>query len=81
MSGYEWKDIEEGRVKVKTFKSWAEWKAHMLNQLFKEQGLTGQEGRITAATVRHGETIRRWKPQIIIDRRTLERGEDDEIHE
>jgi hypothetical protein len=73
MSGYDWKDIEEGRVKVKTFKSWAEWKAHMLNQLFKEQGLTGQEGRITAATVRHGEKT--W------DKEPEEETKDDEIHE
>jgi hypothetical protein len=34
---------------------WAEWKAAALNQLFKEQGVTGRPGRITAATVRHGE--------------------------
>jgi hypothetical protein len=32
----------------------AEWQAQMLNQMFKEQGVTGQPGRITAATVRHG---------------------------
>lgn|ERR1035437_6608619 len=37
---------------------WAEWKAAALNQLFKEQGVTGQPGRITAATVRHGESVR-----------------------
>lgn len=37
---------------------WAEWKASTLNQLFKEQGVTGQLGRITAATMRHGESIR-----------------------
>src|ERR1039457_2929564 len=37
---------------------WAEWKAATLNQLFKEQGVTGQPGRITAATVRHGESVR-----------------------
>ena len=35
--------------------SWAEWKARELNRLFQEQGVTGQPGRITAATVRHGE--------------------------
>lgn len=33
---------------------WAEWRAAELNRLFQEQGLTGQPGRITAATVRHG---------------------------
>ena len=35
--------------------SWAEWKARALNRLFKEQGATGRPGRITAATVAHGE--------------------------
>jgi hypothetical protein len=36
-------------------KPWAEWKAKELNRLFQEQGLTGEQSRITAATVRHGE--------------------------
>jgi hypothetical protein len=35
--------------------SWAEWKATALNRLFQEQGVIGQPGRITAATIRHGE--------------------------
>jgi hypothetical protein len=35
--------------------SWAEWKARALNRLFKEQVATGRPGRITAATVAHGE--------------------------
>lgn len=35
--------------------SWAERKARSLNRLFKEQGVTRQPGRITAATVRHSE--------------------------
>jgi hypothetical protein len=35
--------------------SWAEWKAAALNRLFREQGVTGQPGRITATTIRHGE--------------------------
>ena len=34
---------------------WPEWKAATLNRLFQDQGVTGQPGRITAATVRHGE--------------------------
>ncbi|MCE5308531.1 MAG: hypothetical protein LLG20_12910 [Acidobacteriales bacterium] len=34
---------------------WAEWKAAALNRLFQEQCFTGKPGRITAATVRHGE--------------------------
>jgi hypothetical protein len=38
--------------------TWAEWKASMLNKLFLEQGVTGQPGKITAATVRHGERVR-----------------------
>ena len=33
----------------------AEWKAAALNRLSHEQGTTGRPGRITAATVRHGE--------------------------
>lgn len=32
-----------------------QWKADILNRLFLVQGRTGQPGRITAATVRHGE--------------------------
>lgn len=38
--------------------SWAEWKAAALNRLIQEQGVTGKPGRITAVTVRHGETTR-----------------------
>jgi hypothetical protein len=34
---------------------WAEWKAAALNRLFQEHGAFGKAGRITAATVRHGE--------------------------
>lgn len=41
------------------FMSWAEWKAATLNRLFLEQGSSGQPGRITADTVRHGERTRR----------------------
>jgi len=33
---------------------WAEWKA-ALNRFCQEQGVTGKPGRITAATVRHGQ--------------------------
>jgi hypothetical protein len=32
-----------------------EWKAAALNRLFLEQGVTGQPGRITAETIRHGQ--------------------------
>jgi hypothetical protein len=35
---------------------WAEWKARSLNKLFNEQGVTGRPGRITPATVQHGES-------------------------
>jgi hypothetical protein len=34
---------------------WADWKAAALNRLFQEQGATGKTGRISAATVHHGE--------------------------
>jgi hypothetical protein len=37
---------------------WAEWKAAMLNELFFEQGVLGQPGKITAPTVMHGERRR-----------------------
>lgn len=37
--------------------SWAEWKAAALNRLFLEQGNSRQPGRITAATVLHGEQM------------------------
>ncbi|HJT89213.1 MAG TPA: hypothetical protein VJ732_15200 [Bryobacteraceae bacterium] len=39
--------------------SWAEWKAAALNRLFQQHGVTGRPGRITAATVRHGELARK----------------------
>jgi hypothetical protein len=32
-----------------------DWKAVTLNRLFQDQGVSGEPGRITAATVRHGE--------------------------
>jgi hypothetical protein len=38
---------------------WAEWKAVELNRLFQEQGASGQPGRITAATIRHGASERK----------------------
>ena len=37
--------------------SWAEWKAATLNQLFLEQGSSGEPGRITAETVLHGKRM------------------------
>ena len=37
--------------------AWAQWKAAALNKLFQEQGVTGKPGRITAATVQHGEWL------------------------
>jgi hypothetical protein len=38
--------------------AWADWKAAALNRVFQEQGTSGQPGKITAATVRHGERKR-----------------------
>lgn len=43
---------------VEQFMSWADWKAAELNRLFLEQGSSGQPGRITSDTVRHGERRR-----------------------
>ena len=43
--------------------SWAEWKAEMLNRLFREQGVTGRRGRITAETVLDGE--RKGREQLL----------------
>jgi hypothetical protein len=36
--------------------SWAEWKADALNRLFQKYGVLKQRARITAETVRHGES-------------------------
>jgi len=47
------RDPEAARREI--WMDWCEWKAAALNRLFQEQGVTGQLGRITAATVRHGE--------------------------
>jgi hypothetical protein len=40
---------------------WAEWKAASINRIFREQGVTGQLGRITAETIQHGEADRERK--------------------
>jgi hypothetical protein len=50
--------------------TWAEWKAATLNRLFQEQGATGKPGRITAATVRHGD-FRRLSERIRATESTL----------
>lgn len=55
--------------------SWAEWKAAALNQLFREQGVTGQPGHITAATVRHGETGRRRLDSVTTNEQPMSRAE------
>jgi len=34
---------------------WHRWKAAAVNRLFEAQGVTGQPGRITAETIKHGE--------------------------
>ncbi len=49
--------LQEARWRSKPT-PWAEWKAAALNWLIQGQGVTGKPGRITAATVRHGETRR-----------------------
>ena len=49
-------DPESARREV--WLDWCQWKAAALNRLFKEQGVTGQPGRITAATVEDGEKKR-----------------------
>jgi len=54
--------------------SWAEWKAEALNRLFQEQGRTGQRGRITAATVRHGEGGRQIFPACFVGHIKRERS-------
>lgn len=46
---------EPETVRREVWLSWVEWKAAALNRLFQEQGVTGELGRITPATVRHGE--------------------------
>jgi hypothetical protein len=43
---------------IQIYSGWAEWQAEMLNRLFQEQGCTGQRGRITPATIRHGQASR-----------------------
>jgi hypothetical protein len=50
-------DADAGRRRV--WMSWCEWKAGALNKLFLERGATGQLGRITPETIRHGERPRR----------------------
>ncbi len=37
--------------------SWTAWKAKALNTLFLVQGCSGERGRITEDTVRHGERV------------------------
>ena len=44
-----------GTCGVESGISWPEWKAAALNRLFEGQGVTGEPGRITPETVRHGE--------------------------
>jgi len=51
--------IEEPRGKT-----WAVWKAATLNRLFQEQGVTGEPGHITAATVLRGVTQVQRPPQL-----------------
>ena len=49
---------EKGTTPPSTGEVWIsrqEWKARMLNELFRKQGRTGKPGKITAADVKHGE--------------------------
>jgi hypothetical protein len=55
--------------------SWAEWKAATLNQLFKEQGVTGQPGRITAATIQHAASVRERVDSVATPERPMSRAE------
>jgi hypothetical protein len=41
--------------------SYLHWKALELNVLFEAQGATGELGRITPATIRHG-----WQPEVYV---------------
>lgn len=59
----------------RTAVSWPEWKAASLNKLFREQGITGQPGRITAATVRNGETGRERVDSAARDERPMSPAE------
>jgi hypothetical protein len=54
---------------------WAEWKAEALNRLFREQGIIGQPGRITAATIRHGESVRERVDSVATPERPMSRAE------
>ena len=58
---------------ARVFCSWPDWKAAALNRLFQEQGVTGKPGRITAATVRHGERKAGGMEQIGTGSNLLER--------
>jgi hypothetical protein len=55
--------------------TWDEWKAAALNQLFKEQGMTGNPGRIIAATVRHGESLRHRLDSLATNEQPMSRRE------
>jgi hypothetical protein len=52
--------------------SWARWKAAALNRLFHKQGVTGQPGRITSATVLHGERQQQRQDSILAASATSE---------
>jgi hypothetical protein len=51
--------VRERKEDLLDFFAWSEAKAKRLNLLFQEQGVTGQPGRITGATVRDGY-IKQW---------------------
>lgn len=43
-------------IQIDRYLSWENWKARALNELFLVQGVVGESGRISAATIRHGES-------------------------
>jgi len=52
-----------------------DWKASALNQLFRELGVTGQPGRITAATVQHSQVSDGRVDSAGTDEQPMSRGE------
>ena len=58
--GHSFSANERNGQSTETGMSWAAWKAHTLNRLFLELGTSGELGRITVATIEHGE--QRYQP-------------------
>jgi hypothetical protein len=62
--GWNVRDLELNKVGWCSGIPWAEWKAAALNQIFLEQGQTGQPGRIAAETVRDGEIVTSFRNNL-----------------